>query len=46
MESFSCESFSVEAQRCPSKDKNTEVTFLAQLQIKSCHNETWGHLEH
>lgn len=34
MESSSCESFSVKAQQCPSKDKNTEVIFLAQLQIK------------
>lgn len=46
MESSYCEGFSVKAQQFPSKDKNTEVTFLAQLQIKSCHSEIWGHLEH
>lgn len=34
MESSSCKGFSVKTQQCPSKDKNTEVTFLAQLQIK------------
>lgn len=46
MVSSYCEGFSVKAQQCPSKDKNTEVTFPAQLQVKSCHSETRGHLEH